>query len=97
LQRKRIRCPGQSLPGTPFKDYDEFDISAMIDVGKPLSLDNLGLKVPDTRPTQVVSIRLPTALLNQLMAMGSQDDVPYQALIKIILAEGVKKRTKKSA
>jgi len=78
-------------------DYDEFDTSAMIDAGKPLSLGELGLKVPDTPPTQVVSIRLPTALLNQLKAMGSQDDVPYQALIKIILAEGVKKRTKKSA
>jgi predicted DNA binding CopG/RHH family protein len=79
------------------KDYDNFDTTEMIDSGKPLKLSDLGLKIPATPPTQVVSIRLPTALLNQLKAMGSQDDVPYQALIKLILAEGVKKRAKKSA
>lgn len=79
------------------KDYDNFDTTEMIDLRKPLQLSDLGLRVPETPPTQVVSIRLPTALLNQLKAMGSQDDVPYQALIKLILAEAVKKRVKKSA
>lgn len=79
------------------KDYDDFDTSEMIDRDRVLKLKDLGLKLPDAPPTQVVSIRLPTSLLNQLKALGSQDDVPYQSLIKLILAEGVSKRGKKSA
>ena len=78
-------------------DYDNFDTAEMIESDKPLKLKDLDFKLPDTPPTQVISIRLPTNLLNRLKAMGSQDDVPYQALIKLILAEGVKKRTKNSA
>lgn len=78
-------------------DYDEFDATYLIDGQRPLGLSDLGLKLPALPPTQVVSIRLPTSLLNQLKALGSQDDVPYQALIKLILSEGVSKRIKKSA
>lgn len=79
------------------KDYDNFDTTEMIDTDKPMKLKDFGLKLPDTPPTQVISIRLPTSLLNQLKAMGSQDDVPYQSLIKLILTEGVSKRGKRSA
>ena len=78
-------------------DYDNLDTSEMIDEDKALKLADLGLKVPSTPPTQVVSIRLPSSLLNQLRAIGSEDDVPYQALIKLILSDAVKKRLKKSA
>jgi len=51
----------------------------------------LGLKLPATPPTQVVSIRLPTALLNEIRAKASAQDVPYQALIKTLLAHGLRK------
>lgn len=57
-------------------DYDNMDTSEMIDGGKALKLADLGLKVPNTPPTQVVSIRLPSSLLNQLRAIGSEEDVP---------------------
>ena len=76
------------------KDYDELDASQMIDKSKPLRLESLGLKLPETPPTQVISIRLPTALINEIKALGSQEDVPYQALIKLILADGIKKKRK---
>ena len=66
----------------------------MIDTSKPLRLESLGLKLPETPPTQVISIRLPTALINEIKALGSRDDVPYQALIKLILADGIKKKRK---
>jgi hypothetical protein len=52
----------------------------------------LGLDLPKPPPTQVVSIRLPSALLNQLKAFASARDVPYQALIKLLLAESLAKR-----
>jgi len=54
------------------------------------------LRLPDKKLTEVISIRLPSELLNKLRAHGSQRDIPYQALIKSILAEKVSK-FKKSA
>jgi predicted DNA binding CopG/RHH family protein len=81
-------------------DYDSNDTSSMIDRSQRLHFEDLGLELPPTPPTQVVSIRLPTALLNEIKALGSKDDVPYQALIKILLAEGIrqkKEKAKKSA
>ena len=76
------------------KDYDELDASQMIDASKPLRLESLGLKLPETPPTQVISIRLPTTLINEIRAICSQEDVPYQSLIKMILADGIKKKKK---
>lgn len=73
------------------KDYDDNDTTEWIDSAKPLSLKKLGVKLPPTAPTQVVSIRLPTALLNRLRAIASSQDIPYQALIKLILAKSTKR------
>lgn len=73
-------------------DYDSRDTSAMIDPGKPLTLKQIGLELPKVPPTQVVSIRLPSALLNQLKAFAWARDVPYQALIKLLLAESLQRR-----
>jgi hypothetical protein len=78
-------------------DYDERDTSTMIDVGKPLTLDDLGLEIPKVPPTQVVSIRLPSALLNEIKAFASARDVPYQALIKLLLAESLERRRRSAA
>lgn len=40
----------------------------MIDTTKPLTLKQIGIELPRVPPTQVVSIRLPSTLLNQLKA-----------------------------
>jgi predicted DNA binding CopG/RHH family protein len=77
-------------------DYDKTDTSGMIDKKSKLQFRDLGLELPAVPPTQVVSIRLPTELLNELKAMGSKNDVPYQALIKILLAEGLRQKKLKS-
>ena len=74
------------------KDYDRHDTTEFFDSGKALKFEDLGLKLPDQPPTQVVSIRLPTDLLNEIKAMGSQRDVPYQSLIKLFLSDAVKKK-----
>jgi predicted DNA binding CopG/RHH family protein len=74
------------------KDYDTQDTSRMIDTTQPLSLKQLGIELPRVPPTQVVSIRLPSALLNQLKAYASARDVPYQALIKLLLADSLERR-----
>lgn len=78
-------------------DYDQNDTSVMIDASKALRFEDLNLKLPETPPTQVVSIRLPSELLNVIKAFGSEQDIPYQALIKLWLSESVKRVGKKAA
>lgn len=84
-------------PTAEITDYDTQDTSTMIRASEALSFEDLGLKLPETPPTQVVSIRLPSQLLNELKALASQRDIPYQALIKLFLSESVEKMKKKSA
>lgn len=43
-------------------------------------------------PVKLISIRLPREMLNQLRALASKRDVPYQSLIKMILAEKLEKK-----
>ena len=81
-KKKRVEIP----------DYDTRDTSTMIDADKPLAFEDLDLELPKPPPTQVVSIRLPSELLNRLKAAASARDVPYQALIKLLLAESLAKR-----
>lgn len=72
------------------RDYDASETTAWIDRSKRRSLRSLGFALPPQPPTQVVSIRLPTYLLNQLRACASTRDVPYQALIKLLLLRGLR-------
>ena len=72
-------------------DYDTHDTTPWIDPAKTLSLKDLGFSLPSSPPTQVVSIRLPTPLLNQLRARASSQDIPYQALIKMILSQSLRR------
>lgn len=53
---------------------------------KPLKLD---LEFPS--PTQSISIRLPREVLNKIRILADEKDIPYQSLIKIWLAECLKK------
>lgn len=75
-------------------DYDSYDTSKMIKTNKSLKLEDLGLKLPNDPPTQIVSLRLPTRLLNAIKAIGSEQDVPYQALIKLMLSSSIGKYRK---
>lgn len=79
------------------RDYDAVDTVHMIDPSEAIRFEDIGLRLPETRPTQVVSIRLPSRLLNELRAISSQTDIPYQALIKLFLAEAISRFRKKTA
>jgi predicted DNA binding CopG/RHH family protein len=68
-------------------DYDYTDTTSFINKRKQLTFRSLGLELPKEPPSQVVSIRIPTWMLNQLKSRSSQKDIPYQALIKMILAD----------
>lgn len=53
---------------------------------EPLKLD---LDFPS--PTQSISIRLPREILNQIRMVADKRDVPYQSVIKMRLADRLKK------
>ena len=45
---------------------------------------------PNLKPSvKTISIRLPESLLNSLKTLANERDVPYQSLVKMILAEQV--------
>ena len=72
-------------------DYDQKETGLLIDKNKPLKLRDLNIELPDETPTKVVSIRLPTELLNKVKAFASQNDISYTSMIKILLSQGIDK------
>lgn len=72
-------------------DYDYTDTTDFIDLTKPMTLADVGIHItprPASR-TEVISLRLPTPLLNEIRAIGLIEDVPYTALIKQFLSESL--------
>lgn len=76
-----------------FKTEDEerefwstHDSTEYVDYSKAKKVLLPGLK-PSTRS---ISIRLPESLIEKLKVLANERDVPYQSLLKILLAEKVK-------
>jgi predicted DNA binding CopG/RHH family protein len=47
---------------------------------------------PNLKPsTETISLRMPVSMLNEIKVMANKRDVPYQSLIKMILAEKIAK------
>jgi len=45
---------------------------------------------PNLKPsTETISLRLPEDLLNEIKVLANKEDVPYQSLMKVLLAHGV--------
>jgi len=54
-----------------------------------------GPALPKLRPTlRTISLRLPASLLEELKQLANKRDVPYQSLLKMFLAERVRKELK---
>lgn len=66
--------------------WDTHDATDYFDTSDEVRLDLSQLK-PSTRP---ITIRLPESLLAALKIMANKRDVPYQSLMKMMLAEKVK-------
>ena len=71
--------------------YDDYDTTSFINKKKPLSLKDIGLKLPTESPTTVISIRLPNKMLNAIRAFSSENDLPYQSVIKLFLQKEIKR------
>ena len=50
---------------------------------------------PNLKPSvKTISLRLPEHLLNAIKIMANKEDVPYQSLMKMLLAKGVENAQK---
>jgi len=65
--------------------WDKHNTTDYLDWSKAKRAHLVNLK-PSTR---TISLRLPDSLLNSIKIMANKEDVPYQSLMKILLAEGV--------
>jgi predicted DNA binding CopG/RHH family protein len=52
--------------------------------------------LPNLRPsTTAISIRLPVAMLDELKTLANEQDVPYQSLMKVYLADRLVRERKR--
>src|SRR5688500_2271608 len=55
-------------------------------------------RFPELRPSaKTISLRLPVSLLESLKVLAHKRDVPYQSLIKLLLAEAVERGRPRNA
>lgn len=86
-----MRARTERVPGRlrEIRDYDSSDTTTMVDRHKPLSLVDLGLELPKARATEVVSIALPSDLLDRIKAVASTHDISCEELIQQLLTESL--------
>jgi len=54
--------------------------------------------LPDLKPSlKTISLRLPSFMLDEIKRLAHKRDVPYQSLIKLFLAERVKRELEEDA
>ena len=80
-------------PIPDFKSEDEerefwasHEIVDYVDVSKPIKFDLSHLKPS----TQTVTLRMPRSMVEDLKIIANKNDVPYQSLIKVILAKTIR-------
>lgn len=72
------------VPDEKVKKTDHLDWSKAVRV-----------KFPNLKPTSVaISLRLPHALLDELKVAANRRDVPYQSMLKMIIADWLKSHRK---
>jgi predicted DNA binding CopG/RHH family protein len=55
-------------------------------------------KFPNLKPTlRTISLRLPVYMIEDLKILANQRDVPYQSLLKLFLAERLKKERRRAS
>lgn len=86
-------------PFPKFKSEDEeAKFWATHDFTEYLDTDNrVTMVFPNLKPsTETISLRLPEALLISIKTLANKRDVPYQSLIKVLLAEKMRDETKET-
>jgi predicted DNA binding CopG/RHH family protein len=96
MKNKKLKKRQTSLKPIPeFKNEDEerkfwatHDVTDYFDMSKAV----INPVFPNLKPsTKTISLRLPEYLLERIKELANSRDVPYQSLMKVFLAERVKK------
>jgi predicted DNA binding CopG/RHH family protein len=64
---------------------------------RPAKVTRLEFDPDVERPTRSITIRLPRRLVQELRVLAKDRDVPYQSLLKVLLAEKVAESQRKRA
>ena len=76
---KKIETKNRNVPAARENSTDHLDLSRMQSV-----------MFPNLKPsTTTISLRLPDSMLNKIKVMANKQHVPYQSLIKMLLAEKI--------
>ncbi len=68
-----------------FKFWEKHDSAGYIDWSKAKKA-----VFPNLKPSsQTISLRLPLAMLEDIKVMANKRDVPYQSLMKVIIADAI--------
>lgn len=89
MKKKLKKIPPFKNEAEEWEFWQTHDSTDYVDYGKakrvPLEFD------PNVEtPVKLISIRLPREMLNQIKTMAAKRDIPYQSLIKMILADKLK-------
>ena len=83
MEKKNKKAPPFATEAAERKFWEKNDSSSYVDWSQAKRVRFTKLKPSTT----AISIRLPTDLLNQIKTSANRQDVPYQTLIKLWLAE----------
>lgn len=86
MKRTLKKLPKFKTEAAESEFWSTNDSTEYVDYSKARRATFVNLK-PSTR---VISIRLPESLIEQLKILANKRDVPYQSLLKVLLAEKVK-------
>jgi predicted DNA binding CopG/RHH family protein len=86
-KQKKLQLPNFSSEREEQQFWDRFDLSeyATVDDLEDVELPNLR---PTTKP---ISLRIPEFTIARLKAKANAIDIPYQALIKKYIADGIQR------
>jgi len=88
---KRKKLPNFKTEQEEREFWDTHSSEEYVDWNK---VEVINAPFPKLKPsTKTISIRLPETMLEELKSLANKNDVPYQSLIKIYLAERIVQET----
>ena len=88
---KRKKLPNYKTEQEAREFWDTHSSEEYVDWDK---IEVINAPFPKLKPsTKTISIRLPETMLEELKSLANKNDVPYQSLIKIYLAERIVQET----
>ncbi len=88
---KRKKLPNFKTEQEEREFWDTHSSEEYVDWDK---IEVINVPFPKLKPsTKTISIRLPEMMIEELKSLANKNDVPYQSLIKIYLAERIVQET----